>query len=151
MCRAFACQGTLIFTTVDATVSLSTALLAGNVADHSGGAFWLSECELTLANRSRITNNSAAYGGGVTQLGARGMTLGDADLDGNKAQVDGGALFVDLTPDNNLSVLSATIRPGNLAILGGAVAFVRPLYLHMGVLHAFGQLATTYSKRPTLT
>ena len=115
------------------TVSGGNAYLPGNV-DIYGGGFFVGPAWFVQTLPARITNvivtdNSAAYGGGMYVYGLRGtaVALTDVSFIGNRAAVDprydptstglGGALFL----SGSASTLSRVVLERNTATTGGAL------------------------------
>ena len=44
---------------------LDNVHISDNLATHAGGGLYHSSCNVTIGNRSSLTNNNAVYGGGI--------------------------------------------------------------------------------------
>ena len=103
-------------------VTIRNSTLSGNLADGSGGgaAIYGADYVVVDGSSTRITGNSALFGGGVAVGYGYSVAVEQAVFTGNTAGVIGGGLLVGYS--YTLDVDGATISSGNAASLGGGAA-----------------------------
>ena len=103
-----------------ATMEISDSTFSYNFAAENGGGI-LNNCGTMAISNTDISNNSAAYGGGVYNDGRDGsadMTIIDSTISENYAEENGGGL----NNDHSAVSISNSTFSYNLATCGGGVA-----------------------------
>lgn len=130
--RTTAGDGGGLYLEPSATVKLTRCSVTGNTSTLAIGGGIANEGGAVIANRTRITNNTAVQGGGIFNTGGTGFTLISSPVIGNTASgsgavgggiYSGGPLKLNSSPVENNTATGTNARGGG--IFNGGTATLR--------------------------
>ena len=115
------------------TLIIEKGTFSNNLTNGHGGAILQRAAKTITINESTFTNNTAnnfsndsvisAYGGALALDRSAAVSISDTTLDGNSAQLSGGAIYIsDLSADGSISLIETNLV-NNVATEDGAAIY----------------------------